>query len=57
MKNLNYFFIVLIVFVACKNTSEKSIETNLTDAELLAKATEIHERVLTLDTHNEIELQ
>ena len=57
MKNLNYFFIVLIVFVACKNTSEKSIETNLTDAELLAKATEIHERVLTLDTHNDIDIK
>ncbi|WP_089378973.1 dipeptidase [Lutibacter flavus] len=57
MKNLKYLFIVLIVFVACENASEKSIETNLTNAELLAKATEIHKRVLTLDTHNDINIK
>ena len=57
MKNLKYLFIVLIVFVACENASEKSIETNLTNTELLAKATEIHKRVLTLDTHNDINIK
>jgi membrane dipeptidase len=53
MKRLSYLFAaMLLVFVACDPKEKTTAE--MTDAELLAHAKGIHERVLTLDTHNDI---
>ncbi|AXT20098.1 membrane dipeptidase [Flavobacteriaceae bacterium AU392] len=46
---LNFAFLTSIAFISCK-------QEPLTEAELIAKATEIHERVITLDTHCDINI-
>ena len=50
MKNIYYLLLVCILF----SCNEKEKPKELTDAELEAKATAIHERVITLDTHADI---
>ena len=57
MKKSLYLFLLIIAFISCKDGSEKNIVNDLTNTELLAKATEIHKRVLTLDTHNDINIK
>lgn len=53
MKKLTYFLIALaFVFTAC-DTPQKSVE-EMTEAELMEYAKGIHERVITLDTHDDI---
>lgn len=53
MKKLTYFLIALaLVFTACE-PKEKSVE-EMTEAELIEHAKGIHERVITLDTHDDI---
>lgn len=53
MKKLTYFLTALVlVFTACE-PKEKSVE-EMTEAELLEHAKGIHERVITLDTHDDI---
>jgi membrane dipeptidase len=50
MKNFKLIVATLLLIVSCKTeTKDDTIS-----AELLAKATEIHKRVMTLDTHNDI---
>jgi len=51
MKNLKFLAASLLLIVSCK-TEIKNDDTMY--AELLAKAKGIHERVMTLDTHNDI---
>lgn len=53
MKKLTYFLAALFfVFTAC-DPKEKSVE-EMTDAELVEYAKGIHKRVITLDTHDDI---
>ncbi|MDB4448258.1 dipeptidase [Roseivirga sp.] len=53
MKKLTYFLIALaFVFTACE-PPQKSVE-EMTEAELMEYAKGIHERVITLDTHDDI---
>jgi microsomal dipeptidase-like Zn-dependent dipeptidase len=54
MKAIKLFFLSLIFLISCKNESSQKVVVQLNDAELIAKATEIHKRVLTIDTHNDI---
>jgi len=54
MKRLSYLFAaMLFVFAACEQPKEKSV-TEMTGTELITHAKGIHERVITLDTHNDI---
>lgn len=48
---LSYLFLFTILIMSCQK------EKNLTEAEILEKATAIHERVITLDTHNDINIK
>ena len=50
MKLANLIFLLLIL-VSCNQKAE------LSDNELIAKAKDIHERVITLDTHNDINIK
>ncbi|MFN0729956.1 dipeptidase [Polaribacter gochangensis] len=52
MKNLKLLVASLLLIVSCKTETKKNDDTM--SAELLAKAKGIHERVMTLDTHNDI---
>jgi microsomal dipeptidase-like Zn-dependent dipeptidase len=56
MKVIKLLFLVLLFLFSCKNENSPKDTSLMNDAELLAKATEIHERVLTLDTHNDINI-
>ena len=55
MKNLKLIAASLLLIVSCKTESKKDAATK--EAELLAKAKGIHERVMTLDTHNDINVR
>jgi len=55
MKNLKLLVATLLIIVSCKTETKKNDETM--EAELLAKAKGIHERVMTLDTHNDINVR
>ncbi len=57
MKALNLFFLALLFLISCKNENSQKVNPQMTDAELIAKATEIHKRVLTIDTHNDISVR
>ena len=52
MKKLTLLVASLLLIVSCKTETKKSDEAM--SADLLAKAKEIHKRVMTLDTHNDI---
>lgn len=52
MKNLKLLVATLLLIVSCKTETKKNDDTM--SAELIAKAKGIHERVMTLDTHNDI---
>lgn len=55
MKYLKFLFILIIVLNSCKNNEkEKSV---LTENILIAKAKKIHKRIITLDTHNDINIK
>lgn len=53
MKYLNFLLSLLLIGLAACSPSKKS-EAPLTEAELIEKAKGIHERVITMDTHNDI---
>lgn len=53
MKNLKILAALLLLIVSCKTETKK--DTNKDD--LIAKATAIHKRVITLDTHNDINVK
>ncbi len=54
MKRLTYFLAAsLLILSSCDQTAEKSI-ADMTEAELMEHAKGIHERVITLDTHDDI---
>ena len=55
MKNLKLIAASLLLIVSCKTETKK--DDTAKDAELLAKAKGIHERVMTLDTHNDINVR
>jgi membrane dipeptidase len=52
MKNLKILAASLLLIISCKTEVKKNDDT--ISPELLAKAKEIHKRVITLDTHNDI---
>jgi len=52
MKNLKLLAVSLLLIASCKTEVKKNDDT--ISPELLAKAKEIHKRVITLDTHNDI---
>lgn len=52
MKNFKLLVASLLLIVSCKTETKKTDDTM--SPELLAKAKEIHKRVMTLDTHNDI---
>jgi len=52
MKQLTYALAASLMLAACSQT--KSEDAELSEAELIEKAKGIHERVITLDTHNDI---
>ena len=54
MKNLKLLVASLLLIVSCKTETKKNDKTMA--AELLTKAKGIHERVMTLDTHNDINI-
>ena len=55
MKYLKFLFILIIVLNSCKNNEkDKSV---LTENKLIAKAKKIHKRIITLDTHNDINIK
>jgi microsomal dipeptidase-like Zn-dependent dipeptidase len=54
MKTIKLLVLVGLVLTACKQEIKR--EVPLSEDELIAKATEIHHRVLTLDTHNDINI-
>ncbi len=57
MKATYLILFTLLILSSCKTeTTQKMISKNI-DSELLAKAIEIHEKVLTIDTHNDINLK
>lgn len=53
MKNLKILAALLLLMASCKTETKK--DTNNDD--LIAKATAIHKRVITLDTHNDINVK
>jgi microsomal dipeptidase-like Zn-dependent dipeptidase len=69
MKISKILFLLIFATISCKNKVEKTSETKtdtpiteviseaITETDLLAKATEIHKRVLTVDTHNDINIK
>lgn len=61
MKTSQILFLLIFALVSCKNVSEKKIEITTPEPQLemdlLTKATEIHKRVLTVDTHNDINIK
>ena len=57
MKATKLLLLAVLFFISCKNESSQKVASKLNDAELIAKATEIHKRVLTIDTHNDISVR
>lgn len=53
MKKLTYFLAALVLAFSACEPKEKSVD-EMTEAELLEHAKGIHERVITLDTHDDI---
>lgn len=52
MKQFTYALAACVLLAAC--SQQKSEDAELSEAELIEKAKGIHERVITLDTHNDI---
>ncbi|MBL4893654.1 MAG: membrane dipeptidase [Emcibacter sp.] len=55
MKNLKLLLVTFLIITSCKN--ESTSNTEKMSAELLEKAKAIHKRVMTLDTHNDINVK
>ncbi|MFD1294860.1 dipeptidase [Lutibacter holmesii] len=57
MKKINLIFLVLVVTLSCKTETASKKSTELSEAEIIEKALAIHKRVLTVDTHNDINVK
>ena len=55
MKTLKFLVAALVLLTACKQAEKRTVSE--LSPELLAKAMAIHERVMTLDTHNDINVR
>lgn len=55
MKNLKLITASLLLIIACKPEQKKDNKT--TETSLIAKAKKIHKRVMTVDTHNDINVR
>ena len=55
MKTIKLLALSCIILISCKTETKKDMKT--ISPELLAKAKEIHKRVMTLDTHNDINVK
>ncbi|MEM7187324.1 MAG: dipeptidase [Bacteroidota bacterium] len=51
MKRLPLLALLTLLMIACNETKEKDNDPPMTEEALIAKAREIHDRVITLDTH------
>ncbi len=54
---LSSLFAILLFLSSCGPSGNSGSEKTLTEAELIEKAKGIHERVITLDTHNDINVE
>lgn len=54
MRYFKFLSVLLLLFISCKNESKNNQQMT---AGLVAKATAIHKRVMTLDTHNDINIK
>ena len=57
MKTFKLLFLSFIILYACDNQNNTAKKEQLTNAELLVKATRIHDEVLTLDSHIDINVK
>jgi microsomal dipeptidase-like Zn-dependent dipeptidase len=57
MKLNPLFLLTILLIVSCKNEQNSKSDSNAIDPELFAKATAIHERVMSVDTHNDISVR
>jgi microsomal dipeptidase-like Zn-dependent dipeptidase len=57
MKINSLLLLIAVLTLSCNEQKKANQSTSLTEKELIAKATEIHDRVLTLDTHNDINVK
>jgi len=57
MKTIKFLILIFAVTISCKNGNSQKKLAELSDTELLAKAIEIHKRVITIDTHNDINVK
>lgn len=58
MKKFTLLFVTLMLLLtSCKNNPKKLVEIIPTETDLIAKATKIHNKVLTIDTHNDINVK
>ena len=55
MKYLIVLIIPIFLFNSCKNSETENTEVN--ETQIIAAAKEIHERIITLDTHNDINIK
>ena len=52
--SLSLLLFSLVVCICCEEKIKKTKEEPMTEEQLIAKAREIHEKVITLDTHRDI---
>lgn len=57
MKLNTILVLIAVLTLSCNNEKKAEKTQPLSEEELIAKATDIHERVLTLDTHNDINVK
>jgi membrane dipeptidase len=51
------FLCLIILTTACKEEQKENIEKEMSETQLIDKAKAIHERLITLDTHNDINVK
>jgi len=57
MKTYKLLFLSFIIIYSCDNQNTTTKNKKMTKAELLAKATKIHDKILTLDSHIDINVK
>ena len=60
MKTSQILILLIFALISCKNVSKKNIDNNSApelETDLINKAIKIHNRVLTVDTHNDINIK
>jgi membrane dipeptidase len=57
VKNIHLLILLGVITFSCNTATYTAEETALTEEQLVAKAKNIHENVITLDTHNDINVK